>query len=224
MRHENGVPAARRPLAVLYAILAVLIGFAGLAAIMGPGRAIDWVVTDLLPMVVLLGVVFGVVGLMMWEGGKVHDERYERHSTTNLREPRRGEGRGTPPPRAGVNSVGHIGRLVRKTDDGYSDPVYWLLVCLFVLASVAMAWFFWLVIYDQWINHNAIVAGRFDHGESLRIVFGLLAAVAITSGLLWRHYQKTDSYGSPLGLFFAVVFALCGALAAVTVLPAVFAG
>ena len=41
---------------------------------------------------------------------------------------------------------------------------------------------------------------------------------------MWRHYRKVDSYGSPLGLFFAVVFALCGALAAVTGLPAVFAG
>ena len=52
----------------------------------------------------------------------------------------------------------------------------------------------------------------------------MLAGVAATSKLLWRHYRKIDSYGSPLGVFFAVVFALCGALAAVTVLPAVFAG
>ena len=93
-----------------------------------------------------------------------------------------------------------------------------------MLASAAMACFFWLVINDQWINHNALVAGRFDHGESLRIVFALLAAVAVSAGLPWRHYRKVDSYGSPLGMFFAVVFALCGALAAVIVLPAVFAG
>ena len=97
--------------------------------------------------------------------------------------------------------------------------MYWLLVCLFVLASAAMACFFGLVIYDQWVNHEALVAGRFDHGESLRVIFALLAAVAVASGLLWRHYRKVDSYGSPLGLFFAVVFALCGALAAVTGLP-----
>lgn len=87
-----------------------------------------------------------------------------------------------------------------------------------------MACFFWLVVRDQWIDHRSLVAGRFDHAESLQVIFALLVAVAVTSGLLWRHYQKTDSYGSPLGLFFAVVFALCGALAAVTVLPAVFAG
>ena len=210
MRHENGAPANRRPLVVIYAILAVALVFVGLAVIMGPGRAIDWVVTDLLPMVVLLGVVFGVVILMMREGGRVHDERYEQH-------PMR--------PHAGANSVGRLGgRAARKADDGFYNPVYWLLVCLFVLASAAMACFFGLVIYDQWINHRALVAGRFDQGESLRLVFALLAGVAATSGLLWRHYRKIDSYGSPLGVFFAVVFALCGALAAVTVLPALFAG
>ena len=87
-----------------------------------------------------------------------------------------------------------------------------------------MIGFFWLVVYDQWINHRELVARRFDHGEGLRILFALLAAVAAPSGLLWRHYQKVDSYCYPLGLFFAAVLALCGALAAVTVLPAVFAG
>jgi len=109
-------------------------------------------------------------------------------------------------------------------DGGFSDPVYWLLVCLFLLASAAMACFFWLVVRDQWLDHRPLVAGRFDHGESLRVVFALLTAVAVPSGLLWRHYQKADSYGSPPGLFFAVAFALCGALAVVAVLPAVFVG
>lgn len=209
-KHENGDPATRRPLVAICAITTVLVGFVILSVIMGPGKAIDWIVTDLLPMVVLLGVVFGVVGLMMREGGKVHDERYEQHSAR---------------PRAGANSVGRLGeRAVRGTDEGFSSLVYWLLVCLFVLTSTAMACFFGLVIYDQWINHRELVAGRFDQGESLRLVFALLAVVAVTSGLLWRHYRKIDSYGSPLGVFFAVVFALCGALAAVTVLPAVFAG
>jgi len=208
MRHENGAPA-RRSLAALYAILAVTLVFVGLAAVMGPGRAIDWFVTDLLPMVVLVGMILGVVGLMMWEGGKVHDARYEQHSARS---------------RVGANGVGRGGRAVRGTEEGFSNPVYWLLVCLFVLATLAMACFFGLVIYDQWINHRALVAGRFDQGESLRVVFALLAGVAATSGLLWRHYRKVDSYGSPLGVFFAAVFALCGALAAVTVLPALFAG
>ena len=82
-KHENEAPAARRPLVAIYALLTVLVGFVGLAALMGPGRAIDWIVTDLLPLVVLLGVVVGVVSLMMREGGKVHDERYEQHSTNS---------------------------------------------------------------------------------------------------------------------------------------------
>jgi hypothetical protein len=108
-------------------------------------------------------------------------------------------------------------------DHDFSNPLYWLPVCLFLLASLAMACFFLLVVRDQWMNHRALVAGRLDQGESLRIVSPLLAAVAIPSGMLWRHYQKIDSYGSPLGLFFTVAFALCGALALVTVLPAAFA-
>lgn len=226
-RGENGGPTARRPRAALYTILAVALVFVGVLAaivVVGPGRAIDWLLTYLIPTVVLLGVVVGVVGLLVREGGKVYDERDERHST-NFRESRRGEVRATPRPRAEANSVGRRGGwVVRETDDGFSDPVYWLLVCLFLLASVVMACFFWLVVREQWIHQRPPVAGRFDEGESLRMVFALLAAVAVPSGLLWRHYQKVDSYGSPLGLFFAAVFALCGALALVTVLPAIFAG
>ena len=159
----------------------------------------------------------------MREGGKSYDEMDGRRST-NIREPRRGEVRGASPPRVVAGSVWRGGWVVSKTDDGFSRPVYRLLVCLILLVGAAMACFFWVVFRDQWIGHRALEAGGFDHGESLRIVFALLAAVAVTSGLLWRHYRKIDSYGSPLGLFFAVVFALCAALAAVTVLPAVFAG
>jgi hypothetical protein len=80
MRQENGTPANRRPLAALYAILVVLVGFVGLAVIMGTSRAIDWVGTSLLPMVVLLGVVGGVVGLLVWEG-----ERSTRVGTNSTR-------------------------------------------------------------------------------------------------------------------------------------------
>jgi hypothetical protein len=98
-----------------------------------------------------------------------------------------------------------------------------LLMSLFLLASVAMVCFFWLVIRDQWIHHRLLVAGRFDEGETLRLVFVLLATVAVSSGLLWRHYRRIDSYGSPLETVFMAVFTLCAALAAVTVLPALFA-
>jgi magnesium-transporting ATPase (P-type) len=107
--------------------------------------------------------------------------------------------------------------------EGLSNPVYWLLVSLFLLASVAMACFLWLVIRDQWIHHRLLVAGRFDEGETLRVVFVLLATVAGSSGLLWRHYRRIDSYGSPLQTVFMLVFTLCAALATVAVLPALFA-
>ena len=106
----------------------------------------------------------------------------------------------------------------------FSRAVYWLVVSLFLLASVAMSYFFWLVIRDYWLHQRLLVAGRFDEGETLRVLFALLALVAVASGLLWRHYRRIDSYGSPLEPFFMVVFTLCGALAVVVVLPALLAG
>jgi hypothetical protein len=102
--------------------------------------------------------------------------------------------------------------------------VYWLLMSLFLLASVAMACFFWLVIRDQWIHDRLLVAGRFDEGETLRMVFVLLATLAVSSGLLWRHYRRIASYGSPLETVFMLVFTLSAGLATVAVLPALFAG
>ena len=220
MRQENGVPTIRRPLVALYVILAVFVGFVGLAAILvGPGRAIDWVVTDLLPMVALIGVVFGVFGLLVRGGGKVYDERYERPSTT-FREGRRDEIRVTPS-RAGADGSG---RVVRKTDGILPDAAYRLLLGLFLLAVLSMAGFIWLVVRDQWIGDETLVAGRLDDGESLRVLFALLAAAAVPSGLLARHYRRADTYGSPLGPFFQAAFALCAALAAVTALPALFSG
>jgi magnesium-transporting ATPase (P-type) len=153
-------------------------------------------VSFLLPMVVILLVVVGTIGLMVQGGAKVLDGSDARPSK-NAGRPSRGE--------------------------GFSNPVYWLLMSLFLLASVAMACFFWLVIRDQWIHHRLLVAGRFDKGETLRLVFVLLATVAVSSGLLWRHYRRIDSYGSPLETVFMAVFTLCAALAAVTVLPALFA-
>ena len=46
------------------------------AVVVGPSEAIGWVVTYLIPTFVILGVVFGVVGLLVREGGKVYDTRY----------------------------------------------------------------------------------------------------------------------------------------------------
>ena len=57
-RHENVTLAHRRPLAALFAILAVLIGFVGLAAIVVVGLKSfgHWVGTYLIPRVMILGV------------------------------------------------------------------------------------------------------------------------------------------------------------------------
>jgi len=48
--------------------------------------------------------------------------------------------------------------------------------------------------------------------------------VAVSSGLLWRHHKRIDSYGSPLEPFFMAMFILCAALAAIAALPALFPG
>jgi magnesium-transporting ATPase (P-type) len=107
--------------------------------------------------------------------------------------------------------------------EGFSSLVYWLLMSLFLLASVAMVYFFWLVVRDQWIHDRLLVAGRFYEGETLQVIFALLVSVSVPSGLLWRHHKRIDSYGSPLEPLFMAVCTLCAALAAVTLLPALFA-
>ena len=157
----------------------------------------DWLINFLLPMVVILLVVVGTIALAVQGGAKVLDGRDQPPSTNVSNHPRGGS---------------------------LSNPVYWLLMSLFLLASVAMACFFWLVIRDQWIHDRLLVAGRFDEGETLRMVFVLLATVAVSSGLLWRHYRRIVSYGSPLETVFMLVFTLCVALAAVVGFPALLAG
>jgi hypothetical protein len=197
MRGQNRIPFDRHPLALLLGAFLVVFAIA-LIAIVGPARVFHWLVSFLIPMAVILLVVVGTIGLLAREGGKVLDSR------------------DNPPPTPTTSRVSPRG-------DGFSKPVYWLLMSLFLGASVAMVCFFWLVIRDQWIHHRLLVAGRFDEGETLRVVFVLLATVAVSSGLLWRHYRRSDSYGSPLETVFMAVFTLCAALAAVAVLPALFA-
>ena len=46
------------------------------ATVVGPGEAIDWVVTFLIPALVIFGVVVGTILLVAREGGKVYDTRY----------------------------------------------------------------------------------------------------------------------------------------------------
>jgi hypothetical protein len=207
MRRQNRIPFDRHPLAMLLGAIAVVGGLA-IAVVAGPGRMFDWLVSFLLPLAVILLVVVGTIGLLAREGGKVLDSTDNRLPIL--------DGRDNPLP-APTNS------RVSSRGEGFSNPVYSLLMSLFLLASVAMVCFFWLVIRDHWIHHRLLVAGRFDDGETLRMVFVLLATVTVSSGLLWRHYRRIDSYGSPLETVFMTVFTLCAALAAVTVLPALFA-
>ena len=197
MRGRNRIPFERHPLALLLGAIVVVVGVLAAIVVVGLGGVFHFLFSFLLPMAVVLTVVVGTVGLAVQGGAKVLDDR-DRPSSTNVGRSPRGE--------------------------GFSNPVYWLLMSLFLVASVAMTCFFWLVIRDQWINNRMLTAGRFDEGETLRVVFVLLATVAVSSGLLWRHYRRIDAYGSPLEPFFMLVFTLCGGLAAVAVLPALFAG
>jgi magnesium-transporting ATPase (P-type) len=195
MRRQNRIPFDRHPLAMLLGAI-VVVGVLAAIFVVGPGGVFHFLFSFLLPMAVILLMVVGTIGLAVQGGAKVLDGRDEPPSE-NASSPPRGE--------------------------GLSNPVYWVLMSLFLLASVAMACFLWLVIRDQWIHHRLLVAGRFDEGETLRVVFVLLATVAGSSGLLWRHYRRIDSYGSPLQTVFMLVFTLCAALATVAVLPALFA-
>jgi hypothetical protein len=195
MRRQNRIPFDRHPLAMLLGAI-VVVGVLAAIFVVGPGGVFHFLFSFLLPMAVILIVVVVTIGLMVQGGARVLDSRDEPRSKNASNLPR---------------------------GEGLSNPMYWLLMSLFLLASVAMVCFFWLVIRDQWIHHRLLIAGRFDKGETLRLVFVLLATVTVSSGLLWRHYRRIDSYGSPLETVFMAVFTLCATLAAVTVLPALFA-
>ncbi len=197
MRGRSPIPFDRHPLAMLLGAIVVVLGVLAAVVVVGLGGVFHFLFSFLLPMALVLTVVVGTVGLAVRGGAKVLDDR-DRASSTNVGRSPRGE--------------------------GFSDPVYWLLMGLFLVASVAMACFFWLVIRDQWIHDRLLVAGRFDEAETFRVLFVLLATVAVSSGLLWRHHRRIDSYGSPLEPFFMLVFTLSGGLAAVAALPALFAG
>jgi hypothetical protein len=196
MRGHNRIPFDRHPLAMVLSAVAI-VGVLAAIVVVGPGKVFDFLFSFLLPMAVGLLVVVGMIVLVAREGGKVLDSR-DNPPPTNPRAPSRG------------------GEL--------SVVVYWLILGLFSLASVAMVCFFWLVVRDWWIHDRPLVAGRLDEAETLRVLFLLLATVAASSGLLWRHYRRIDSYGSPLEPFFMAAFTLCAALAAVVALPALLSG
>jgi hypothetical protein len=216
MRRQNRIPFDRHPLAMLLGAF-VVVGVLAAIVVLGPGRVFHLLVSFLLPMVVILLVVVGTIGLMVQGGAKVLDGS-DAPPSKNASRPPKGEGLSNP-----MHWLPSENASSPPRGEGLSNPVYWLLMSLFLLASVAMACFFWLVIRDQWIHQRLLVAGRFDEGETLRVVFVLLATVAVSSGLLWRHYRRIDSYGSSLETVFMLVFTLCAGLATVAVLPALFA-
>lgn len=78
MMRENGSSANRRRLAALRVLLVVaLVGLLA-AAVAGPGRAIGWVVNDLVPVVVVVGIIFGVYGVTAWGLATLYD-KYRHH-------------------------------------------------------------------------------------------------------------------------------------------------
>jgi protein-S-isoprenylcysteine O-methyltransferase Ste14 len=76
-RQENGTSANRILLAAPYAILAVLVGFLSVAAIMGPDSAIDWVINYLLPVGVITGVVIASLALLVWAVKRLPNPPYQ---------------------------------------------------------------------------------------------------------------------------------------------------
>jgi hypothetical protein len=77
MMREDGSPADRR-LAALRVLLVVALVVLLAAAVVGPGRAIGWVVNDLVPLVVVLGIIFGVYGVAVWGLATLYD-KYRHH-------------------------------------------------------------------------------------------------------------------------------------------------
>ena len=77
MMRENGSPADRR-LAALRVLLVVALVILLAAAVVGPGRAIGWAVNDLVPLVVVLGIIFGVYGVAVWGLATLYD-KYRHH-------------------------------------------------------------------------------------------------------------------------------------------------
>ena len=64
--------------AALSTMLALALMIAGLIAtvVVGPGEAISWVVTYLIPTLVILGVVVGSFGLLVWVASTLDDRWY----------------------------------------------------------------------------------------------------------------------------------------------------
>ncbi len=65
MRHENGTPANRQRLAALATAVVVVLAGIVAATVVGPGKAIDWLVNDLIPVGVITGVIIAALALLV---------------------------------------------------------------------------------------------------------------------------------------------------------------
>ena len=132
MRGRNRRPVDRYPLAMVVGAIIVVVGVLTAIFVVGLGGVFHFLFSFLLPMALILLVVVGTIVLTVQGGAKVLDSR-DQPSSASVRNH----------PRGGI----------------LSNPVYWLLMSLFLVASVAMACFFWLVIRDQWLHDRLLVAG-----------------------------------------------------------------
>jgi uncharacterized Tic20 family protein len=82
LRQEASKRHALSALSAMLALVLVILGVLA-AVVVGLGEAISWIVTYLIPTLVILGVVVGTIFLVTWEGGKAYDTRYRINSQTS---------------------------------------------------------------------------------------------------------------------------------------------
>src|SRR5919202_3625998 len=109
MRGRSPIPFDRHPLAMLLGAIVVVVGVLAAIVVLGPGGVFHLLVSFLLPMALILLVMVGTIGLMVQGGAKVLDSRDEPPSEN-----------ASSPPRSG----------------SLSGPIHWLLMSLFLIASV----------------------------------------------------------------------------------------
>ncbi len=66
MRHENGTPANRQRLTALATAVVVVLAGLVAATVVGPGKAIAWLVNYLVPVVVITGVIIAALALLLY--------------------------------------------------------------------------------------------------------------------------------------------------------------
>ena len=66
MRHENESPANRQRLAALATAVVVVLAGIVAATVVGPGKAIDWLVNYLVPVGAITGVIIAALALLVW--------------------------------------------------------------------------------------------------------------------------------------------------------------